>query len=121
LILFNFGIVSFSLFREKISVPAERTSMRTIKAVLQLKFEAHLSQRKIVRSLNIGLGTVSLHLKRASKAGVSWPLPADLDDAALERLLFPSLTTPTRCGLVEPDYASMHEELKRKGVTKQLL
>ena len=95
--------------------------MRTIKAVLQLKFEAHLSQRQIARSLNIGLGTVSQHLSRASKAGVSWPLPADLDDAALERILFPSLTTPTRSGLIEPDYASMHEELKRKGVTKQLL
>jgi DNA-binding transcriptional regulator LsrR (DeoR family) len=52
-------------------VPAERTSVRTIKAVLQLKFEAHLSQRKIARSLNIGLDTVSLHLKRASKSGYS--------------------------------------------------
>jgi transposase len=60
-------------------------------------------------------------LKRASKVRGSWLLPADLDDAALKRLLFPSLTTPVRCGLVEPDYASMHEELKRKGINKQLL
>lgn len=102
-------------------MPAERTSMRIIKAVLQLKFEAHLSQRQIARSLNIGLGTVSLHLNRASKAGVSWPLPADLDDHALERILFPNSLAPTRSGLVEPDYASIHKELKRKGVTKQLL
>ncbi len=102
-------------------MPAERTSVRTIKAVLQLKFEAHLSQRKIARSLNIGLGTVSLHLKRASKAGVSWPLPADLDDAALERLLFPSLTTPTRRCLAEPHHASLTHELNRKSATQSYL
>ena len=102
-------------------MPAERTSMRLIKDVLRLKFNANLSQRQIARSLNIGLGTVSLHLKRAKEAGLSWPLPDDMDDARLERALFPNQLAPTRSGLVEPDYATIHEELKRKGVTKQLL
>ena len=50
-----------------------------------------------------------------------WPLPKEMDDAALERLLFPKQLAPAREGYVEPDYANMHEELKRKGVTKQLL
>lgn len=102
-------------------MPAERTSMRTIKEVLRLKFDGHLSLRQIARSLNIGLGTVSLHINRAKAAGLSWPLPTDLDDSGLERLLFPGQLAPVRRGLVEPDYGNIHEELKRKGVTKQLL
>lgn len=95
--------------------------MRIIKDVLRLKFEAGLSQRQISRSLNIGLGTVSLHLNRAKAAGLRWPLPEGMDDASLERALFAEQLAPARAGYVEPNYASMHEELKRKGVTKQLL
>lgn len=102
-------------------MPAERTSMRLIKDVLRLKFESGLSLQQIARSLNIGLGTVSLHLKRAKAAGLSWPLPIDLDDNGLEHALFPNQLAPVRNGLVEPDYAVIHKELKRKGVTKQLL
>jgi len=102
-------------------MPAERTPMRIIKDVLRLKFEAGLSQRQISRSLNIGLGTVSLHLNRAKSVGLAWPLPEGMDDAALARTLFASQQAPARSGLAEPDCASMHAELKRKGVTKQLL
>lgn len=100
---------------------AKRTSMRTIKDILRLTYEAKLSQRQISRSLNIGLGTVSLHLKRAHVANLSWPIPEDMSDSALERLLFPDQLAPARSNYVEPDYAAMHKELKKTGVTKQLL
>lgn len=102
-------------------MPAERTSMRLIKDILRLKFEAKLSQRQIARSLNIGLGTVSLQLKRAKEANLQWPLPEGMDDAALERTLFPLQSAKARAGYAEPDYATMHTELKVKLVTKQLL
>ncbi len=95
--------------------------MRIIRDVLRLHFEAGLSQRQIARCLNMGLGTVSLHLKRAQQAGLAWPLPDTLDDGSLERLLFPNALATARSGYTEPDYATMHIELKRKGVTKQLL
>jgi len=94
--------------------------MQTIKAVLRLKFEAKLSLRRIALSLKIGLGTVTLHLNRAAAAGLSWPLPEDMDDQAFEAALFPKRGSVVRTR-VEPDCAIMHEELKRKGVTKQLL
>lgn len=102
-------------------MPAERTSMRIIKDVLRLRFEAQLSQRQIARSLKIGLGTVSLHLNRAKAAGLSWPLPPEMDDQQLERRLFPNQLPSTQAGFVEPDYAHIHAELKHKGVTKMLL
>ncbi len=102
-------------------MPAERTPMRKIKEVLRLRFEAKLGVRQISCSLKMGLGTVSLHLERAEAAGLSWPLPEDMDDQVLESALFPSQPASARTAYVEPDYAQMHEELKRKGVTKQLL
>lgn len=95
--------------------------MRTIRDVLRLHFETGLSQRQIARCLNMGLGTVSLYLKRSKDAALVWPLPNTLDDASLERRLFPHVLATARSGYAEPDYAAMHIELKRKGVTKQLL
>lgn len=102
-------------------MPARRTSMRTIKAILRLKFEAKLSLRQIASSLKLSLGAVSQHLKRADAARLSWPLPEGMDDQTLEAALYPKPTSPTQTLYVKPDYATMHKELKRKGVTKQLL
>jgi len=95
--------------------------MKQIKDVLRLRYEAKLSQRQVARSLKMGLGTVSLYLNRAKAANLSWPLPPDMDDPALERALFPNLKPATQPGYVTPDFATIHQELKRKGVTKQLL
>lgn len=102
-------------------MPAERTTMRIIKEILRLKFEAKLSLRQVARSLKIGLATVSLYVNRALEVGLSWPLPEDMDDMRLEQALFPNRQASGRSDYVEPVYTAMHQELKRKGVTKQLL
>jgi hypothetical protein len=70
-------------------MPAERLSMRQIRDVLRLCFAAKLPQRAVAKSLGLSQGAVSGYLSRARAAGVSWPLPEDLDDARLEALLFP--------------------------------
>ncbi len=95
--------------------------MRKIKDVLRLFYEVKLSQRAIALALSIGLGTVSTYLQRAREAGISWPIPADLNDRDLGRLLFPSQPVTGQRRFVEPDYASVLVELKHKGVTKLLL
>jgi len=101
---------------------AKRTKMRTIKEILRLHYQANLSQRQISKSLNISLGSVSLYLSRAKEAGfIHWPLPDNIDDAALESALFPKRPADAHAGYVVPDYVEIHQELKRKGVTKQLL
>ena len=69
--------------------------MRKIKEVLRLKHEAKLSNRAIARSCNICHKTVKRYLKRAKKAGLSWPLPEGMDDEALERMLFPEAPQAT--------------------------
>ncbi len=95
--------------------------MRKIKEVLRLSHESGLGQRGIAQALNLGLGTVSTYLKRARQAGISWPLPDKMNERTLGRLLFPSQPATGQRRFVEPDYPTVHQELKRKGVTKQLL
>src|SRR4029079_4517033 len=69
----------------------------------------------------VGQGTVGEYLRRAEAAGLTWPLPADLTDAELERRLFPPAEAidPTERPL--PDWEVVHRELRRKGVTLLLL
>ncbi len=102
-------------------MPAQRLSMRKIKEVLRLCWAQGLSKRKTARSCGISRPAVDEYLRRAEAAGLSWPLPAELDDGTLEQLLFPAAPTlpaPVR-GL--PDWSTINRELKRKGVTLFLL
>jgi transposase len=101
-------------------MPTKRLPMRQLRDILRLKFEYGLSHRAIARTCSVGLGTVSEYLGRADRAGICWPLPEELDDTALEAKLFPS---SPQCDLSRPrpDVAHIHQELKRPGVTLQLL
>ena len=103
-------------------MPRPRTAMRNIREVLRLSAREHLSTRSIAASTRLPRRTVRRYLERASEVGLSWPLPADLDDHDLEELLFgraapPSLivTRPV------PDWAEVHREMRRHGVTLTLL
>ena len=95
--------------------------MRKIKEILRLRYDAGLSYRGVAQSLNVGYGTVVDYLQRAERASVGWPLPADLAERDLARLLFPSQPVTGQRRFAEPDFAGVHLELRRKGVTKQLL
>ncbi len=95
--------------------------MRKIKEVLRLHFEKGFSTRQIARSLDISRSTIREYLDRAEQAAVSWPLSSELDETTLEYRLFPS-TCPVpqeKRQMPSPEY--LHQELKRKGVTLQLL
>ena len=94
--------------------------MRKIRDVLRLRHSTDLSLEAIARALTISKGVVAKYLKLAGDAGLSWPLPDDLDDGALERRLYSQPSARTSA-FIEPDYAVVHQELKRKGVTLTLL
>jgi transposase len=94
--------------------------MRTIKEILRLRWEAGLSHRAIATSCRLGPTTVGDCLLRAQAAGLSWPLPAELDEEQLERLLYPPAPA-SAARRPQPDWAAIHQELRRKGVTLGLL
>jgi transposase len=100
---------------------AERLTMRQIREVLRLKWELGYSDRRASSASGVSRPAIQSYVARATAAGLRWPLPPELDDPALEQLLFPlpSVTGPSTRPL--PDFVEMHQELRRKGVTLALL
>lgn len=90
--------------------------MRKIREILRLKQELRLPHRSIARALHVSVGTVSEYLAKAKEQGLSWPLPEELSDSELEARLFPP--PPSSQERAKPDFAFVHEELKRhRGLT----
>src|SRR5258708_39183814 len=99
----------------------ERLSMRKVREVLRLKYGCGASVRTIARSVGIGRTTVAEYLRRTSVIGITWPVPAEIDDAELERRLFTPdcfFKAPTRA---MPDWQHVLAEMRRRGVNLLLL
>ena len=97
-----------------------RVEMRKVREVLRLTLGEGLSRRHVGRAVGLPPATIYDYLKRAEAAGWAvWPLPAEVDDRELEQRLFPSAGPPSLRAL--PDWATVKQELRRKGVTLQLL
>ena len=94
--------------------------MRKAREILRLSWGLGLGAREVARSCSVSHSTVGEVLARARAAGLSWPLPEGLDEGALECMLYPTLVQ-TRGGKPMPDMEHIHLELRRKGVTLQLL
>jgi len=94
--------------------------MRKIKDVMRLGSQG-LSARKIAASLEISRGAVAAYADPAQAAGLTWPLPVELTEGDLESLLFPASVQVLGATFPQPDWARVHIELRRKGVTLALL
>src|SRR6266853_6121426 len=102
-------------------MPAERTTMRHVREVLRLT-TVGVGLNEIARRVGVAASTVRLTLKRLASAGLSWPLPAEMSDSALEAALFAAAGTKQgHRRHAEPDWAEIHRELKRKHVTLTML
>lgn len=95
--------------------------MRQIRDILRLYWEQRLTMRQIARSVGIGVASVSDRIHRAEAAGLGWPLAPEMDDLALEGLLYPGIQGRPQTARPEPDWAWVDAELRRKGVTLELL
>src|SRR5664280_1130495 len=102
-------------------VPRPRTAMRKIREILRLALGEGLSRRATGAATGLPYTTVSDHLVRAVKAGLGWPLPDGMDDAQLEARLFAKAESPPSASRPLPDWSTVHRELRRKGMTLQLL
>jgi transposase len=103
-------------------MPAERTPMRHVREVLRLKFVGGVPTREIARRIGVAASTVRATIKRFQAAGLSWPVAEDMTEAALEARLFSDAGTKQgHRRQVEPDWPTIHCELKRKHVTLSIL
>jgi transposase len=98
----------------------ERLSMRHVREILRQKLVLGRSNRQVAASLGVSSGSVSGAVTRARTLGLDWDQIAALGDDALEvRIYGPK--SAKRAGRPLPDPAYLHVELRRPGVTLQLL
>jgi len=96
--------------------------MRQVREILRLIAVEKLAVRDVARRTGKAPSTVRATLGRCRAAGVSWPLPEGLSDSELEERLYgKGGARPGPARRAEPDWASIHRELKRKHVTLSIL
>ena len=89
-----------------------RVSMRKLREILRLHFEAGLKHRQIARNCNTSHVTVDKNVDAATQAALSWPLPEDLaDDEALYTRLFPTSVAAAEPPRLLPEWADIHDQL----------
>ena len=89
--------------------------MPKFKELMRLKFEAKLPHRAIARAIGVGPGTVSRYAQLMEAAGLRWPLAPELNDDEIEQRLFPRSRLGSGFTKTLPDFAQIHQALKRKG------
>jgi len=94
--------------------------MRHIRETLRLHLQAGLSYSQAGRTLKISKSVVGKYVSLARAAGVDWNLAQTLADEELEARLFRP-AVPRSSHQLAPDFALVHQELKRPGVTLMLL
>ena len=99
-------------------MPAERVAMRQVREIIRLKLSAGIPTREIARRLGVAASTVRETLRRFEGTGLSCPLPDGMSDGDLEAALYANHGTKRgHRRHAEPDWPTVHRELRRKHVT----
>lgn len=97
----------------------KRAEVRMIREILRLHFECNYSDRAISRICGKSHPTVKAIYSSVEKAGYSWPLPEELDNAKLEAIVYPKKSYAQEWPL--PDWKYTWKQMQRKGTTLKLL
>lgn len=100
-----------------------KPAMKEAREIMRLSASGE-SVRRMAQIMNVARSTVAGVKTRAAAAGLSWPLPEGMTDAALAAALYKRGAASPQRGLRrrdEPDWAAIHLELKRAHVTLMLL
>ena len=92
-------------------------SIRKMKEILRLYYDAKLGMHKIARSINLSSGVVHKYITQLKQHGITWPIPDGMSNEKLLSIAQSNVKLKTET----IDFQSIHTELKRKGVTLQLL
>ena len=90
----------------------KRIDTMSIRDILRHHHDLGLPRAEIAVAVSVSAGTVSNVLERAQAAGLSWPLPSDLDDDGLRARLYPP--APRESGYAPPDWDGVLRELRAK-------
>ena len=103
-------------------MPPKQMNTRMIKEALRYKFELGHSLERTAMALKISKGVVAKYVGLSKAAGLDWSQVEAMTEAQLQARLLPGRLVDGGNGhYVQPDYAAIHLELKRKGMTLMLL
>ena len=97
----------------------KRAEVRMIREILRLHSECGYSDRKVSLICGKSRPTVKAIYSAVERAGYSWPLPDELDDVDLERIVYPQKTHSREWPM--PDWNYTWKQMQRKGMTLKLL
>lgn len=95
--------------------------MRKIRDVLTCLFDSNFSERATSTYTGINRKSVADYRIRFLQSALSWPLPAEVDDVALEQALYPVAIAAPRQARNDIDFAPVHIEMRKKGATLAVL
>ena len=98
----------------------ERLPMSDVREILRLRWDLKLSVREVSRATRASTGVVSKTVNRAERAGLTWPAVDALTEVELDHRLYGG-PKGVRSSRAEPDPSFIHRELRRAGVTLELL
>jgi len=93
--------------------------MKKLKEIARLLLECNLGVRPIARSCTISTSTASTYVEKLKELGATYREICEIDEDALSELLFPKGEKTATKPL--PDFTYLIAEMKKKGVTLQLL
>lgn len=99
-------------------------SMKKLKEVLRLKLDAKLTNRQVASAVGISSGTVSHYMTAWRGAALEWSAVASWDDKQLINALLPHCKQRHSADdkhVSQPNFTKIHQALKQKGVTRELL
>jgi len=94
--------------------------MRKIREILRLRWVLSYGVRQTAASVGVSTGVVSHTTQRAKACGLSWAIAEQLGETELEQRLY-GRAAQAGVSRAEPDPGWMHAELRRAGMTLELL
>lgn len=98
-----------------------RISMRKIHEVCRLRLKMGLGINQIAGACNMSTSTASTYVNKIEESKLSYEELSAMDEDAVYKLLFPVATETPVSDKEMPDFEYLTKELKKKGVTLQLL
>jgi transposase len=96
-------------------------SMQQAREAIKLILNDHVSDREIARRCNISHMTVGVYRKQIQNRELTYDEITGMSDDKLELILKTKKGRKKQINRPQPDYIYIHEELKKKSVTMQLL
>ncbi len=98
-----------------------RINMRKTRELLRLHLVGGMSRRQIAACCGLGKTVVSGHIRRVQEMGLSWDDIEKMPGEKLEELLYGESCLRSVAGYAQPKWEEVAKELRKKGVTRQLL